>query len=107
MGRGGRFVRSGGDVLLFGSTHSFLDRQERRSHWYLSAWGGRWGGGGGEGAGLRSRLSASLPTLSGGGSGAAGVWVLGKRHTGSAGTACREPRRSDDARKNLQMQGRV
>lgn len=47
--------------------------------------GGGGGGGGGEGAGLRWRLSASLPTLSGGGSGAAGVWVLGKRCTGSEG----------------------
>lgn len=54
------------------------------------------------GAGLRWRLSASLPTLSGGGSGAAGVWVLGKRRTGSEGNGLPgAPRRSDDATKNF------
>lgn len=54
------------------------------------------------GAGLRWRLSASLPTLSGGGSGAAGVWVLGKRRTGSEGNGLPgAPRRSDDVTKNF------
>lgn len=74
---------------------SLTDRSEGATGTSLP-WGGGGGGGvGGEGAGLRWRLSASLQTLSGGG--AAGVWVLGKRRTGSEGNS--EKRKFADVRK--------
>lgn len=55
-------------VLMFGSTHSFPDRQERRAIGTSTYW-----------VCLNSQLSVSLRMASGGESGVAGVWVLKKK----------------------------
>lgn len=69
------FTRRGGQfmvwcaVFLFGSTHSFFDRQEQRATGTSSYW-----------VCLDFKLSVSLPTASGDESGAAAALVLQKTH---------------------------
>lgn len=82
-GRGPIFHAQGGQfvvwcaVFLFGSTHSFSDRQEQRATGTCPYW-----------VCLHSQLSVSLLTASDDESGAAGVWALENTHI-QASIICR------------------